>query len=252
MLEIVAAPEPVQRTRTSARVRDAVPTARIDPAHGGAARAGEGHPLVDVIPLLRDTLLSIADEAQHIMIITDARGNVLWREGAEGGAAGAHPAEHHSWSCAAAPIHDPDSHVVIGAIDIAGPERLFHPTTLALVGAAAQLAEGHLAALFAMRDERLLARNLSRLLGLRDGPGALLAPTGRVLAAVPYGWLPSRVTLPGAGDRVRLGASGEGVLEPLAEGWLLRLLRPVTRRPAPALPGAGWERPRAWPVRREP
>ncbi|MGH3370328.1 MAG: transcriptional regulator, partial [Nocardioidaceae bacterium] len=42
----------------------------------------EAHPLSAVLPVLRQTLTSIADEASHIMIVTDAQGLVLWREGA--------------------------------------------------------------------------------------------------------------------------------------------------------------------------
>jgi hypothetical protein len=129
---------------------------------------------------------------------------------------------------------------VIGAVDVTGPVRTFHPTTLALVVAAARLAEGHLTAQRAMHDERLLARNLPHLTALRDEPGALLAPSGRVLAAQPLGWLPDRVALPTAGDRVALGDAGEGVLEPLAEGWLLRRHRAgAPSRPVLALPFLG-------------
>ena len=265
--------------------------AHVDPDHGGppliyehreVARVRDGHALAAVLPLLRDTLVSIADEAMHMMIVTDARGHILWREGqrdvlrtaervglvegtrwsedsigtnAMGTALAAdravqiHSAEHlvrtyHQWTCAACPIHDPETGVVIGAVDVTGPARTFHPTTLALVVAAARLAEGHLATQLAMRDERLLARNLPHLIGLRDEPGALLAPGGRVLAAQPQGWLPARIELPAGGDRVDLGASGEGVLEPLAEGWLLRLRRHGARaRPVLSLPFLGAERP---------
>ncbi len=39
------------------------------------------HPLGEVLPLLRATLVSIADEAEHVMIVTDADGHILWREG---------------------------------------------------------------------------------------------------------------------------------------------------------------------------
>lgn len=265
--------------------------ARVDPEHSGppliyehreVTRVRDGHPLAGVLPLLRDTLVSIADEAMHMMIVTDAQGHILWREGqrdvlrtaehvglvegtrwtedsigtnAMGTALAAdravqiHSAEHlvrtyHQWTCAACPVHDPDTGAVIGAVDVTGPARTFHPTTLALVVAAARLAEGHLAAQVAMRDERLLSRNLPHLIGLRDEPGALLAPGGRVLAAQPQGWLPSRVELPAAGDRVALGENGEGLLEPLAEGWLLRLHRRAARpRPVLALPFLGAVRP---------
>ena len=78
-----------------------------------------------------------------------------------------------------------------------------------------------------MRDERLLARNLPHLDELRDEPFALLSPTGRVLAAQPPGWLPPRIDLPAAGELVALAEGREGTLEPLADGWLLRLRRPA-------------------------
>ena len=42
----------------------------------------ENHPLRAVLPVLRETLTTIADEASHIMIVTDAQGLILWREGA--------------------------------------------------------------------------------------------------------------------------------------------------------------------------
>lgn len=298
----------VRRERELARVRDEVLSgiragsaprelisdswrrslaARVDPEHGdpqqvyspdevGGIRSG--HPLAAVLPLLRDTLVSIADEAMHMMIVTDAQGHILWREGqrdvlrraervglvegtrwtedsigtnamgtalAAGRAVQIHSAEHlvrtyHSWTCAACPIHDPDSGEVIGAVDVTGPARTFHPTTLALVVAAARLAEGHLAAQLAMRDERLLSRNLTHLTGLRDEPGALLTASGRVLAAHPAGSLPTRVQLPAVGDRVALGEAGEGVLEPLAEGWLMRVHRTgPPPRPVLSLPFLG-------------
>ena len=312
MLNTVSVTDPTQRTRDLARVRDAVLSgdasdraprdivsaswrrslaARVDPEHGGppliyehaeVSRVRDGHPLAGVIPLLRETLVSIADEAMHMMIVTDAQGHILWREGqrdvlrtaervglvegtrwtedsigtnAMGTALAAdrpvqiHSAEHlvrtyHQWTCAASPIHDPDTGAMIGAVDITGPAQTFHPTTLALVVAAARLAEGHLAAQAAMRDERLLARNLPHLIGLRDEPGALLAPSGRVLAAQPLGWLPSHVELPVVGHRVALGEHGDGLLEPLAEGWLLRLQRRGARpRPVLALPFLRADRP---------
>jgi hypothetical protein len=305
--------DPVRRARELAGTRDAVLSgdeaadaprelvsdswrrslaASVDPDHGlpvqvydsgeiGDVR--ETHPLAPVLPMLRDTLLQIADEAMHMMIVTDAQGHILWREGhndvlhradrvglvegtrwsedsvgtnamgtalAEDRAVRIHSAEHlvrtyHSWTCAASPIHDPDTGDLVGVVDITGPLRTFHPTTLALVVAAARLAENHLAAQLAVRDERLRARNLPHLLGLHDEPGALLSPRGRVLAAQPHGWLSERVDI-GRGGRVLLGDRGEGVLEELSEGYLLRLHRPGARpHPALALPFLGAERPEA-------
>ena len=131
------------------------------------------HPLASVLPVLRDTLTDAAEQARHMMIVTDGQGRILWREGAravltraervdlvEGtrwsedavgtnamgtALAGAapvriHSAEHlvsayHPWTCAAAPVHDPATGRVVGTVDVTGPEESFHPTTLALVTA---------------------------------------------------------------------------------------------------------------------
>lgn len=305
--------DPVERARLLSRVHDAVLSgttcsdeprdvvsaswrrsldAHVDPDRGRPSLVFDtdeldgirgGHPLAPVLPLLRRTLLDVADEAVHMMIVTDARGHILWREGntdvlrradqvalvegtrwsedavgtnAMGTALAAeravqiHSAEHlvrlyHAWTCAAAPIHDPDTGEVLAAIDLTGPLRTFHPSTLALVSAAAELAEVHLRAGLVERDERLRARNQTHLDGLRGEPGALLAPRGRVLSATtPEGWLPERVPLPDSGDRVDLGEHGEGLLEPLAEGWLLRLApRTAPVRATLALPFLGAERP---------
>ena len=40
------------------------------------------HPMHSVVPLLRKMLVDIADASHHIMIVTDAHGTILWREGA--------------------------------------------------------------------------------------------------------------------------------------------------------------------------
>ncbi|HET9255671.1 MAG TPA: transcriptional regulator, partial [Pseudonocardiaceae bacterium] len=103
--------DPVALARSLERIRDAVLSggaapmapreviseswrrslaARVDPdAHPPAplytpdelAEARERHPLAAVLPLLRSTLVSLADEAVHVMIVTDAEGDILWREG---------------------------------------------------------------------------------------------------------------------------------------------------------------------------
>ncbi|MGD9989848.1 GAF domain-containing protein [Pseudonocardia sp.] len=282
--------DPVERAMVLARTYDAVtsgerasvaprnlgsePWARssdphVGPDRGAATRCPEqteiadirgAHPLAPAMTVLRETLLGIADEARHRMIVTDAHGHVLWRDsshdvlrrGDRAGTAPAagspvtiHSAEHlvrgrHCWTRAAAPIHDPEDGRLIGVVDVTGPNASLHPATLALVVAAARLAENQLATLAAVRDERMRARNLGHLTRLRDEPGALLTPQGRVLAAHPAGWLPDRVDLPDLpGGSLSLGEQGEVVLEPLAEGWLLRLRRPG-RRVLPALGLPSW------------
>lgn len=227
----------------------------------------EHHPLRAVLPILRQTLTTIADEASHIMIVTDAQGLILWREGAAdvrrqadrialsegaiwsedaigtngmGTALAAdqpvqiHSAEHlvrriHAWTCAAAPVHDPDTGKLIGAIDVSGPLRTVHPAMMALVTAAAQLAEGQLRVQMAAADEQLRARNMRHLIALGDAPGALLTPTGRVLAVQPLAWLPNRLEIAAGADRVELGDGREAVVEQLEEGYLLRIPGGVRR-----------------------
>jgi hypothetical protein len=242
--------------------------ARVDPdRHGppvtyrtgdlGGVRAA--HPLGAVLPLLRSTLVSIADEAVHIMVVTDADGTILWREGANSllraadavglspgmrwseeaigtNAMGTslavdapvsiHSAEHlvrtvHSWTCAAAPVHDPDTGTIIGAVDITGPLHTAHPAMVQLVAATAQLAENQLRVRLAIADEQLRIRNMPHLASLRGRPGALVTATGRLLASEPYGAWPARVVVGPGVERVRLADGREMAVEPLAEGYLL-------------------------------
>jgi GAF domain len=242
--------------------------ARVDPDRHGppvAYRADDldgvrsAHPLGAVLPMLRSTLVSIADEAVHIMVVTDADGTILWREGARsllhsadavGLAPGTrwseeavgtnamgtalavdapvsiHSAEHlvravHAWTCAAAPVHDPDTGTIVGAVDITGPLHTAHPAMVALVAATAQLAENQLRVRLAIADEQLRVRNMPHLASLRGRPGALVTPTGRVLAGEPYGGWPERVSLAPGVDRIRLDDGREMAVEPLAEGYLL-------------------------------
>lgn len=236
--------------------------------HDELERIRDAHPLSKVLPVLRQTLTSIADEASHIMIVTDARGLILWREGSArvrrdadrialsegalwseesigtngmGTALAAdqpvqiHSAEHlvrriHTWTCAAAPVHDPDTGKLLGAVDVSGPLQTLHPAMVALVTAAAQLAEGQLRVRMAAADELLRSRNMRHLSELGDQAGALLTPTGRVLAVQPLAWLPDRIDVPVDTDRIALGDGREALVEPLDEGYLLRI--PATGRTA--------------------
>jgi len=51
---------------------------------------------------------------------------------------------HHAWTCAAAPILDPANGDLLGVVDVSGAAATVHPSTLALVDAAARMAESFL------------------------------------------------------------------------------------------------------------
>ncbi|MDN5858920.1 MAG: transcriptional regulator [Pseudonocardia sp.] len=241
----------------------------------------EAHPLNAVMPLLRSTLVSIADEAMHVMLVTDAEGTILWREGAStvlhiadqtglspgfrvsedaigtnamgttiavDAPVAIHSAEHlvrsfHRWTCAAAPVHDPDTGTILGAVDISGPLHTVHPAMMQLVAATAQLAENQLRVRLAIADERLRVRNMPHL---RGRSGALLSPSGRIIAGEPYGGWPARVTVPPDSDRVQLDDGRELIVERLAEGFLLHAPRTsrTKRRSALSLRVMGRQAPR--------
>ncbi|WP_103383239.1 GAF domain-containing protein [Pseudonocardia dioxanivorans] len=234
---------------------DDLPTLRAD------------HPLNTVMPLLRSTLVSIADEAMHVMLVTDAEGHILWRDGASSLLSDAdrvglypgtqvseetigtnamgttlavdapvqiHSAEHlvrafHAWTCVAAPVHDPDTGAILGAVDISGPLHTAHPALVQLVSTTATLAENQLRVRVAIADERLRMRNMPHLASLRGAAGALVTPTGRIIAGEPYGRWPERVAITEGADRVVLADGREMLVEPLAEGYLLRAATRTTR-----------------------
>ncbi|WP_327327612.1 GAF domain-containing protein [Streptomyces sp. NBC_01210] len=145
----------------------------------------ESHPLARVMPLVRELMGAYARDGEHLVAVCDAQGRLLWVEGpsatrrmagrmnfvpgarwAEAVAGTNAPgtsitvdrpvqvfaAEHfrrpvQAWTCAAAPIHDPATGRVLGAVDITGGDRLAHPHSLAFVGAVARAAESQLALL---------------------------------------------------------------------------------------------------------
>jgi hypothetical protein len=141
------------------------------------------HPLAKVFPLLYDVLGRAAEDCDSVMAVTDARGQLLWVRGkpwvlrqaeairfVEGAQwderhAGTNApgtalrldapvtiksAEHfvrpvQRWSCAAAPVHEPGSGAILGVIDITGGQDVDSPQTIAMVRAAARMAESELA-----------------------------------------------------------------------------------------------------------
>ncbi|NUS31022.1 MAG: GAF domain-containing protein, partial [Streptomyces sp.] len=138
-----------------------------------------------VMPLFRELLGTFAADGEHLLAVCDAHGRLLWVEGhastrrrADGmnfvpGARWAETAvgtnapgtavavdrpvqvfaaEHfirqvQPWTCAAAPVHDPRTGRVLGAVDITGGDGLAHPHSLGFVQAVARAAESQLALL---------------------------------------------------------------------------------------------------------
>ena len=249
-------------------------------------RAASG--LVAVLPLVRERLLPVAEAAGQLLVVVDADGRVLWRAGCadvrrradtlgfqEGAAwdessvgtnaigtslvvgsplqvyAGEHYAEgHQPWTCAAAPVHDPGSGALLGALDLSGPAHTVHPSTVALVDAVARLAEHELRDRHGQRLRRLAAR-AEPLLARVPGP-ALVVTTDGCTAAASGLTAPARVPLPPGlqPGPVWVDALGPVLAEPVTGGWLLRL-RPAGEsearlvldvcgaRPQVAVAGAG-------------
>lgn len=142
-----------------------------------------GHVLSRVFPLLYDVLGRAAVDCDAVMAVGDSQGELLWVCGSpsslrkaeqiqfvEGSTwaetiAGTNApgtalhldapvlvrgGEHfsqlvHRWSCAAAPIHDPVTRRILGVVDITGGEVVATPQSLAMIHAAARMAESELA-----------------------------------------------------------------------------------------------------------
>ncbi|MFF7467498.1 GAF domain-containing protein [Streptomyces sp. NPDC008092] len=223
-------------------------------------RRREESPLKDVLPVLREGLLSVADVAQHIMVVADADGRVLWREGSSpvlrkadglGFELGADWREdvvgtngvgtpavvrrpvqvfaaehfvrsHVSWTCSGAPITDPRDGTLLGVVDVSGPLETMHPATLAWVNAVAKLAEARLRELHLDALERL--RAVAAPVLARLGGRAVVVDADGWTAAVTGMPYPRRLALPKSLSPGRrwLPALGLCAVEPLAGGWLLR------------------------------
>ncbi|WP_320777178.1 GAF domain-containing protein [Streptomyces sp. CRN 30] len=141
------------------------------------------HPLARVMPVVRELLGTFAADGAHLLAVCDAQGRLLWVEGhpttrrradrmnfvpgarwaesavgtnapgtavALGRPVQVFAAEHfirqvQPWTCAAAPIHDPRTGRVLGAVDLTGGDGLAHPHSLGFVQAVARAAEYRLA-----------------------------------------------------------------------------------------------------------
>ena len=220
-----------------------------------AAARWEVHPLMSVVPLVRECLAGIADDAAHLLVMSDADGTLLWLEGAPGvrlaaansmnfavgalwseSGAGTNAigtalaadhavqvfaAEHfnevvQAWTCAAAPVHDPDTGRLLGVIDLTSRMSTVHPHSFAVAVATAGAVEAHLRCLMHENDARLRGRYRDRVLGGGDDR-ALVTASGRVIGTDPAGWVPAeqRLELPAFGGEFTLPSGAPALAEPL-------------------------------------
>ncbi|GAB3217491.1 helix-turn-helix domain-containing protein [Mycolicibacterium hippocampi] len=159
--------------------------ARPSPAVTAVDRLRQTHPLAPALPVIRRLLVDEAVDSGVVVAVSAADGTLLWVEGdptacrkaeamnfvpgADWSERGAgtnapgtalaldtelqiHGSEHFSrvvqpWSCTAAPVHDPTTGALLGAIDLTGGPTVATSQALALVRATAVAVENHLALL---------------------------------------------------------------------------------------------------------
>lgn len=224
-------------------------------------RSREASGLRQLLPLLRARLLPVAQDAGQLLVVVDRSGRVLWLEGGldvrrradtlgflagsawdessvgtnaigtslvVGRPVDVHAAEHYAdshqpWTCAAAPLHDPVTGALLGAVDLSGPASTVHAGTLALVDAVARLAVLELRSAYEQRLHQLRALG-APLLAEIGGRALVVSVDGLVAAACGLA-APHRVTLPELvpGGTAWLPSLGTCVAEALPGGWLLRL-----------------------------
>jgi signal transduction histidine kinase len=217
----------------------------------------DAHPLMGAAPLIRRWLGPIAGQSEHLIVVSNADGLLLWLEGdvrvrsaaadamnfvegalwSEGGAgtnavgtalAADHPvqvhaAEHfsetvHGWTCSAAPVHDPEDGRLLGVIDLTGVMSNAHPETLAAALGAARAVEADLRFRAQIRDARLRADYLDRI-EAAGGRIALVSSSGRIIADHPDGFVKvDRLEVPRGGGLVTLPGGRDGYAEALDRG----------------------------------
>jgi signal transduction histidine kinase len=215
------------------------------------------HPLSAAADLISHRLGGIAAQSEHLIVVSDSSGVLLqvegdagvrsraadsmnftegavWSEtGAGTNAIGtALAADHavqifatehfvevvHAWTCAAAPVHDPETGELLGVIDLTGLEKHVHPDSLLIAVRAARAVEGYLRERLEERDSQLRARYEESIAG-GSGRRALVSPTGRLVADLAGGWLGgTRFELPVGGGELTLPSGVRAVAEPVGDG----------------------------------
>lgn len=233
----------------------------------------EEHPLARAAPLIHECLAAVAEDADHLVVITDANGvllsvegsaslrlraadhmnfteGTLWSEpGAGTNAIGTAIAADHAvqvfgpehfnevvqrWTCSAAPIHDPDTGDLLGVIDLTGDFSTVQPHSLAVATATAQAVEAWLRLEMQEHDLRLRARYGSQV-AVAPGSRALVTPNGRPITDVPASWgTTGRLAIPPGGGRLTLPSGATAIAESVGPAEELFLVRAAERRARPA------------------
>ncbi len=215
-------------------------------------------PLNGVIDELKQVVSSVADASHFLMVVTDADGVLLWREGsssvrrradtigliegalwtesavgtnaigtalAEAAPVQLFSAEHfeqnqHPWYCTASPIHDPRTGELLGIVDVSGPALTLHPAISALVETGVRLAESQLWRHHEDRLERL-RRSAAPLLATLSGPMLLVDDDGWVAHNSGIA-VRERIAAPRADRALAIPGLGLCLPQPLTDGWLVR------------------------------
>jgi hypothetical protein len=244
--------------------------------HHGARALWASHPLAVAAPVIEECMTLASVEADQLMVVSDADGmllsvrgdarlrsraaddmnfveGALWSEaGAGTNAVGTALAAEHAvqvfaaehftepvqrWTCAAAPVTDPDTGRLLGIIDLTGDISSVHPASLSVVIATARAVEELLRRGLRERDDRLRARYGSRL-GAASAGAALVTGSGRVLLDPKQYWsLVQQASIPAGGGAVLLPSGAHAIAEPIedADVYVVRPERTRSRTARPVL-----------------
>lgn len=236
----------------------------------------DAHPLAIADALIMQCMAEASAQDDHLLVISDADGmlltvrgdtrlrnraaddmnfveGALWSEsGAGTNAVGTALAAQHAvqvfaaehftenvqrWTCAAAPVTDPDTGRLIGVIDLTGDISGVNPLSLAVVVATARAAEELLRGRMHERDDRLRARH-GALLGPSSAGAALVSATGRVLLDPARHWSVAAVaSIPVGGGVIVLPSGIEAIAEPIEEDdvYLVRPRRALSQPVRPRI-----------------
>ena len=228
------------------------------------------HPLGRTSGLIHACLAAIAEESDHLIVVTDAEGvllmvegtarlrtraadhmnfteGTLWSEsGAGTNAIGTAIAADHAvqvfgpehfnevvqrWTCSAAPIHDPDTGLLLGVIDLTGDFSTVQPHSLAVATATAQAVEAALRLQMRDHDLRLRERYGHRV-AAAPGTRALVTPTGRPITEMPRSWqADGRLAIPPGGGRLTLPSGDVAIAESAGPAEEVFVVRAESRAP---------------------